>query len=86
MSKQSNNKKSLAPKIRAILEEVFGKEMTHRLMVGSCNILSVDEDELYDENFDKFVMRMETVIPALVGRAGEPVIKRLWSLKYGSSA
>ncbi len=84
MSASSDGEKSLAPKIRAVLEETVGKDMANRIMVGSCNILSVDERELHGENFDLFINRMETVIPAIVGIGpGEVIVERLRGLKDG---
>ena len=75
----------MAPKIRAVLAEAVGKDMADRIIVGSCSILTIDQEELYNDNFDMFVSRMEIVIPAIVGiKPGEAVVKRLWVLKHGT--
>lgn len=75
-------KKSLAPQIRAVLAEAFGKEMADRIIVGSCNILTIDQEDLFGNNFDMFVSRMEMVIPSLIGlKPGAAVVKRLWRLQ-----
>lgn len=82
MSTENSAKKTLAPAIRATLTEAVGEQLANRIMVGSCSILTIDEDDLIGENFDNFVTRMEIVIPALIGtKPGEAVIKRLWELK-----
>ena len=81
MSAFSSENKSMSPKIRAVLEETVGNDMANRIIVGSCNILSIEERELYGENYDHFVGRMEIVIPAIVGyKPGQVIIERLWRL------
>lgn len=72
----------MAPEIRAVLAEAVGKDMADRIIVGSCSILTIDQEALFNENFDMFVSRMEIVIPAIIGiKPGEAVVKRLWGLK-----
>ncbi len=75
----------MVAQIRAVLADAVGKEMADRIVVGSCSILSIDQADLFNENFDMFVTRMETVIPAIIGiKPGEAVVKRLWGLKNGT--
>ena len=72
----------MAPQIRAVLAEAVGQELADRIMVGSCSILTIDQENLFDDNFEMFVTRMGTVIPAIIGiKPGEAVVKRLWGLK-----
>lgn len=82
MADFEEKKTSLAPRIRAVLAAAVGDEMADRIIVGSCNILDLEESELYGANFDQFVGRMEIVVPSILGtRPGEAVVKRLWELK-----
>ena len=87
MSELNSEKKSMATQIRGVLVGAVGKEMANRIMVCSCNILAIDEEQLFDDNFDMFVTRMETVIPSIIGiKPGEAVVKRLWELKHETAA
>lgn len=73
------------PEIRTILEDAMGPDMANRIIVGSCNILSVEEADIHGEEFDRFLMRLEKLIPNLIGlRPGEAVIERLQRLKDGT--
>ena len=62
-----NAGESLAPRIRVVLAAALGKEMANRIVIGSCNILSLDESELFGANLDQFLGRMEIVVPAIIG-------------------
>lgn len=74
--------RSLAPLILAVLTEAIGADMAGRIMVGSCSILTIDQDELSNDNFDMFVKRMEIVIPSLIGiKPGAAVVNRLRRLQ-----
>ena len=87
MAAPGSEEKSLTPEIRAILEDAVGPDMANRIIIGSCNILSVEEADIYGEEFDRFLMRLEMVIPNIVGlRPGEAVIERLRRLKIGTGA
>jgi hypothetical protein len=78
---------SLAPKVRAVLAQAMGRDMANRIIVGSCNILAIEENELYGDNFDLFVDRMELVIPAIIGlEPAKTLIKHLWELKTDAMA
>jgi hypothetical protein len=87
MAQPADPTRSLAPRVRAVLADRMGRDMADRIIVGSCNILAVDENELYGDNFDLFVERMELVIPAIIGlRPAEAVIGRLRELKNDAVA
>ncbi len=87
MAVPDSEEKSLTPEIRAILEDAMGPDLANRIIVGSCNILSVEEADIHGEEFDRFLMRLEKLIPNLVGlRPGEAIIERLRGLKDGTGA
>lgn len=81
MSDVGAPERSRSPEIRVVLAGTVGDDLADRIITGSCNILSLDESELHGQNLDRFMRRMEIVVPDLVGlKAGQVILKRLWGL------